>query len=77
MGLDDRPADILIRGWSAGSDACPDIMATYVLQAATMERCIMDQAVARKLHAYGKRFEGRGAVGLYIPFPMFPPRDIL
>ena len=54
-GSDDRPAVILISGWSAWSDTCLDFATTNALWTATMERCakdgvyMVDQAVARKL----------------------------
>ena len=80
MGLlansEDRPTDILLRGWSAGRDTCLDFTATNGCQAATVDGCAVDGAHAveeahtRKLRTYATRCEAAGLA--FTPWPSTP-----
>ena len=81
-GSNNRPANILLRGWLAGCDTCQDITATNACQAVIIDGCAadgafaMEMADALKLHAYPARpdwqspvfFAPKGASYIYPPY---------
>ena len=77
MGSDDRPTHIVLRGWSAGRDTCLDVMATNASQAATVEGCAADGAIAvemahaRKLRNYAARCEAEGLASISLAVDAF------
>ena len=65
-GSNNRPANILLRGWLAGCDTCQDITATNACQAVIIDGCTadgafaMEMANALKLRAYPARCQAQG-----------------